>query len=224
MGGGGCGGGSGQVNGSSLEAQPPGDNQTPPGRVVPPLSARQQALLARQAAAVNLGAAFAGTIPSTCQSAIDAIGGATGGRVPAQSMVDTAKKLTFYDGTDSEGLAGRTDWNELFRNSPNFVSGTMSGYTVADAFARDGRGRRTAAAMLGLNQVGLGVVFVRPSNVNTYSAARTAALVMHEVIHFMGFEDGVIQQALNETGFSPNRRGSIEITDAFSRECFGTLK
>jgi len=109
-------------------------------------------------------------------------------------------------------------YNDLFYNSPDYVAGTMAGYTVAASFAQ--YPGINAQTMLGLNQLGLAVMFIRPDAVNSNSTAYNTALVMHEVIHSLGFQDDFVKNALGIPLTAP----SVNITKAFANDCFGVSK
>jgi hypothetical protein len=178
-----------------------------------------QAVGAFTQAAGNLGLLEASTLPGPCQGLIDNLGNMSGGTITLGSIVSTAGRLVAYDGTASRGLASSMDYNEMFKNSPNYVQGTMPGFTVADYF-KNHEGS-SALTMLGLNDLGLALVFIRPSVILEHSAAYNTALVMHEILHSLGFEDDKIMSAL---GLDPAKQASVEITKAFARDCFGVEK
>jgi hypothetical protein len=75
---------------------------------------------------------------------------------------------------------------------------------------------------MGLNQLGSPMVFLRPSTINTYSPAYVAALVMHEMLHSLGFEDTPLMVALGVK--KPEKVASKYITDTFAKDCFGVGK
>jgi hypothetical protein len=110
------------------------------------------------------------------------------------------------------------EYNNLFKNSPNYVPGTMAGFKVADRFAR--ATGVSAETMLGLNELGLAITFIRPSVINSNSVTYNVALAMHETLHSLGFEDDFIKDAL---GIS-QKAASVDITKAFANDCFGVTK
>jgi len=177
-----------------------------------------RAIQAYVSAILHLGMlSFQGSsaLSAPCRSRIEALSAKSGGSITLSTIAAAASKTVVYDGTDRLGLAGNMQYNDLFRNSPYYVAGTMSGFTVADRFER--AVGVNAETMLGLNDLGLGVVFIRPSAVLRNSAAYNVALVMHESLHSMGFEDPFIRDAL---GIGDNEP-SVAITKAFSNDCFG---
>jgi hypothetical protein len=167
------------------------------------------------AAPANLDLLKKLSLPHPCEALLDSLSQASGGNITLDSIVTTAAKFAVYDGTDPSGLAGKLDYNELFRNSPNYVAGTMRGFTVADRFAR--ATGVSAETMLGLNELGVAVMFIRPSTILSYSGAQRTALGMHETLHALGLEDDAIKTVLG----IPQNRPSKDITDRFATNCFG---
>jgi hypothetical protein len=104
----------------------------------------------------------------------------------------------------------------------------MPGYTVADYFGRN-KGV-SALAILGGNRIGMNEVFVRPDSINSMSDAYAAAFLMHELLHSLGLEDDDAKKALAGAGLlgrwnaNPEGAPTVEITNAFARECFGVRR
>jgi len=186
--------------------------------IIGPPTAGQAAAQAVLDAAKNMVLLNYETLTPPCLGRIEALTNASGGMITLTSIIETAGKLTVYDGTDSSGFAGQVQFNDLYYNSPDYVAVTMAGWMVADRFAQ--YPGVNAETMLGLNQLGLAVMFIRPDAVNSNSTAYNTALVMHEVIHSLGFQDDFVKNALGIPLTSP----SVNITKAFANDCFGVSK
>jgi hypothetical protein len=154
-------------------------------------------------------------LPGKCNDLFNTLSDRTGGAISLKSIVARSAKMAIYDGTDTEGLAGQMEYNDLFRNSPNYVPGTMAGFKVSDRFAKNPG--VSAETMLGLNPLGIGILFIRPNSIVGRSASFTSAFAIHETLHALGFEDDFLKETL---GIRTDRP-SIEITKKFAWDCYG---
>jgi RHS repeat-associated protein len=151
-----------------------------------------------------------GDLPHPCQQDMVSLNSAANGEATWSSIQSKASKLVPEDGTTSTFL-----YNDVFANSPNYVAGTMPGYTVAKYFLQ--YPSVDALTILGGNVLGLSVVFVRPSVVEGNTVQGNTAMLMHEMLHTLGMEDPAIEAALHISA----KNGSIDITNTFLADCFG---
>jgi hypothetical protein len=91
---------------------------------------------------------------------------------------------------------------------------SSSSMTIAEYFKKNPTTK--AEASLTISALS-GNIYFDPSYLNHHSVGFDAALLMHEVIHTLGWDDDQLKSALG----IPSTRASGAITDLLAKDCFG---